>query len=58
MAKNVKNIELIYENKPISIAHQHNGRFTDNKNRLQQLNFWKMFSRMPRANSYTQKQAQ
>lgn len=35
MAKNVKNIELVYENKPILIAHQHNGKFYDNKSRLQ-----------------------
>jgi serine-type D-Ala-D-Ala carboxypeptidase (penicillin-binding protein 5/6) len=56
MSRHVKNIELVYEKQPIPIAHQRNGRFDDSKNRLQDLNFWKMFTRMPRTNSYTQKQ--
>lgn len=55
MSKHVKNIELVYEKQPISIAHQRNGRFEDTRGRLQELNFWKMFTRMPRTNSYSQK---
>lgn len=58
MAKHVKNIELVYEKQPISIAHQRNGRLEEARGRLQDLNFWKMFTRMPRTNSYTQKQSE
>ena len=56
MAKHVKNIELLYEKQPISIAHQRAAKIDDPKIRLQELNFWKAFMRMPRTNSLTQQQ--
>lgn len=56
--KHVKNIELVYENKPICISHQRNLKYEEGKQRPQDMNFWKIFSRMPRTNSCSQKQAE
>lgn len=58
MSKHVKNIELVYEKQPVSIAHQRTGKMEDPKSRLQELTFWKAFTRMPRTNSLSQKQSE
>ena len=54
MSRHVKNLELFHENRGLQIAHQRQLRVEDAKTRPQDLNFWKVFSKMPRANSMKQ----
>lgn len=54
MSKHIKNLELYYDSKPQFIAHQRQLKLDETKTKPQDLNFWKIFSKMPRAHSLKQ----
>lgn len=54
MSKHIKNLELFYDSRPQFIAHQRQAKVDDSKGKPQDLNFWKIFSKVPRAHSLKQ----
>lgn len=54
MSKQIKNVEINFESKAQFIAHQRPMRIEDGRVKPQDLNFWKIFSKMPRTNSLQQ----
>jgi hypothetical protein len=51
MSKAIKNLELFYDSKPQVIAHQKPSRFDGLNCRPQDINLWKIFSKVPRTSS-------
>lgn len=51
MSKHVKNLELFHENKQLNTPHPRLLKLEDAKCRPQEMNFWKIYSKVPRASS-------
>ncbi len=51
MSSRIKNLELMFESRPQLIAHQRLLKTDETKGKPQDLNFWKIYSKVPRTNS-------